>query len=98
MKNNNFNENFGFFDEDSNSYSYDNIYYNLVNNYDIFPLLNTVDLIQNETQYTNRIYYKSNENQPLLLKNNKEKDDNVLDKPKEKIIIFKTELIKEKIF
>ena len=96
MKNNNFNENFRFFDEDSNSYSYDNINYNLVNNYDIFPSLNTVDLIQNETQYTNRIYYKSNENQPLLLKNNKEKDDNVLDKPKEKIIIFKTELIKEK--
>ena len=96
MNNNTFNENFESFNEDSNSYLYDNINYNLVNNYDIFSSLNTVDLIQNETQFTNRIYYTSNENQPLLLNNNKEKDDNVLDKPKEKIIIFKTELIKEK--
>jgi len=96
MNNNTFNENFESFNEDSNSYLYDNINYNLVNNYDIFSSLNTVDLIQNETQYTKRIYYTSNENQPLLLNNNKEKDDNVLDKPKEKIIIFKTELIKEK--
>ena len=96
MNYNTFNENFESFNEDSNSYLYDNINYNLVNNYDIFSSLNTVDLIQNETQYTKRIYYTSNENQPLLLNNNKEKDDNVLDKPKEKIIIFKTELIKEK--
>ena len=96
MNNNTFNENFESFNEDSNSYLYDNINYNLVNNYDIFSSLNTVDLIQNETQYTKRIYYTSNENQPLLLNNNKEKDDNALNKPKEKIIIFKTELIKEK--
>ena len=96
MNNNTFNENFESFNEDSNSYLYDNINYNLVNNYDIFSSLNTVDLIQNETQFTNRIYYTSNENQPLLLNNNKEKDDNALNKPKKKIIIFKTELIKEK--
>jgi hypothetical protein len=63
MNNNTFNENFESFNEDSNSYLYDNINYNLVNNYDIFSSLNTVDLIQNETQYTKRIYYTSNENQ-----------------------------------
>ena len=95
---NSFNENFEFIEDESNSYPCDNINYNLLNNFNFFSSLSTVDFFQNETQYTNRLYYKPEENQPLLNKNNnkeKEKDDNDLNKPKEKII-FKIEHTEEK--
>jgi len=102
MNINTFNENFEFFDEDSNSYPYDNINHNLVNNSNFFSSLNTVDFFQNETQCTNRLYYKTKENkenQPLLNKSNKDQDkdnnNNDLNKPKEKVI-FNIEHTKEK--
>lgn len=95
MDNNAFNENFEFEEDDSNSYSYDNINHNLVNNFNFFSSLNTADLFQNETQYINRLYYKNKEAQPLLNNNNKDKDENDLNKPKEKII-FKIEHTEEK--
>jgi hypothetical protein len=101
MNINAFNENFEFFDEDSNSYLYDNINHNLLNNFNFFSSSNTADFFQNETQYTNRLYYKTGEkkeSQPLLNKSNKDQDkdnNNDLNKPKEKII-FNIEHIKEK--
>ena len=84
MNNNTFNENFEYMEEDS----YPNFDHNLVNNFNYFSSSNTADLIQNETQYSNLLYFKSGETQSSLKNNNKGKDD--FTKPKEKVI-FKIE-------
>ena len=84
------NENFEFLEDDSSSYA--NINHELVNDFNFFSSSNTADLIQNETQYTNRLYYNTTENQPSLIKN-KDKDIKEFNKPKE---IFKIEHVKEK--
>ena len=84
MNNNTFNENFEYMEEDS----YPNFDYNLVNNFNYFSSSNTADLIQNETQYSNLLYFKSGETQSSLKNNIKDKDD--FKKPKEKVI-FKIE-------
>ena len=82
--NNTFNENFEYIEEDS----YPNFDHNLVSNFAYFSSSNTADIIQNETQYSNLLYFKSDEMQSSLKNNNKGKDD--LKKPKEKVI-FKIE-------
>ena len=84
MNNNTFNENFEYMEEDS----YPNFDYNLVNNFNYFSSSNTADLIQNETQYSNLLYFNSRETQSSLKNNNKGKDD--FKKQKEKVI-FKIE-------
>ena len=82
--NNTFNENFEYIEEDS----YPNFNLNLVSNFVYFSSSNTADIIQNETQYSNLLYFKSDEMQSSLKNNNKGKDD--FKKPKEKVI-FKIE-------
>ena len=82
--NNTFNENFEYIEEDS----YPNFNHNLVSNFAYFSSSNTADIIQNETQYSNLLYFKSDEMQSSLKNNNKGKDD--FKKPKEKLI-FKIE-------
>ena len=82
--NNTFNENFEYIEEDS----YPNFDHNLVSNFAYFSSSNSADIIQNETQYSNLLYFKSDEMQSSLKNNNKGKDD--LKKPKEKVI-FKIE-------
>ena len=82
--NNTFNENFEYIEEDS----YPNFDHNLVSNFAYFSSSNTADIIQNETQYSNLLYFKSDEMQSSLKNNNKGKDD--FKKPKEKVI-FKIE-------
>ena len=82
--NNTFNESFEYIEEDS----YPNFNHNLVSNFAYFSSSNTADIIQNETQYSNLLYFKSDEMQSSLKNNNKGKDD--LKKPKEKVI-FKIE-------
>ena len=82
--NNTFNENFEYIEEDS----YPNFNLNLVSNFVYFSSSNTADIIQNETQYSNLLYFKSDEMQSSLKNNNKGKDD--FKKPKEKLI-FKIE-------
>ena len=82
--NNTFNENFEYIEEES----YPNFNLNLVSNFVYFSSSNTADIIQNETQYSNLLYFKSDEMQSSLKNNNKGKDD--FKKPKEKLI-FKIE-------
>ena len=82
--NNTFNESFEYIEEDS----YPNFNHNLVSNFAYFSSSNTADIIQNETQYSNLLYFKSDEMQSSLKNNNKGKDD--FKKPKEKVI-FKIE-------
>ena len=82
--NNTFNENFEYIEEDS----YPNFDHNLVSNFAYFSSSNSADIIQNETQYSNLLYFKSDEMQSSFKNNNKGKDD--LKKPKEKVI-FKIE-------
>ena len=82
--NNTFNESFEYIEEDS----YPNFNHNLVSNFAYFSSSNTADLIQNETQYSNLLYFKSGETQSSLKNNIKDKDD--FKKPKEKVI-FKIE-------
>ena len=82
--NNTFNENFEYIEEDS----YPNFNHNLVSNFVYFSSSNSADIIQNETQYSNLLYFKSDEMQSSLKNNNKGKDD--FKKPKEKVI-FKIE-------
>ena len=82
--NNTFNENFEYIEEDS----YPNFDHNLVSNFAYFSSSNTADIIQNETQYSNLLYFKSDEMPSSFKNNNKGKDD--LKKPKEKVI-FKIE-------
>ena len=82
--NNTFNENFEYIEEDS----YPNFNLNLVSNFVYFSSSNSADIIQNETQYSNLLYFKSDEMQSSLKNNNKGKDD--FKKPKEKVI-FKIE-------
>ena len=82
--NNTFNESFEYIEEDS----YPNFNHNLVSNFAYFSSSNTADIIQNETQYSNLLYFKSDEMQSSFKNNNKGKDD--LKKPKEKVI-FKIE-------
>ena len=82
--NNTFNENFEYIEEDS----YPNFNHNLVSNFAYFSSSNSADIIQNETQYSNLLYFKSDEMQSSLKNNNKGKDD--FKKPKEKVI-FKIE-------